>query len=173
MEQYLEIGQIVTTNGVRGFVKVKPFTDDIKRFSKLKKVFVVVKKELVEFEIDEVKYLNTMVLLKFKGIDSIEQAEKYRNCYLKIDRKDAVKLPKNSYFIVDLIGCEVYLSDDEKLGIVEDVFSTGSNDVYVVRNEIGKQILIPAIASVVQDVDVNNKKIVVKLIEGLIWKLIF
>lgn len=168
MEQYFEIGQIVTTNGVRGFVKVKPFTDDIKRFSKLKTVFVTINKELVEFEIEEVKYLNSMVLLKFKGINSIEEAEKLRNYYLKIHRKDAVKLPKNSYFIVDLIGCEVFTVQDELLGKVEDVFSTGSNDVYVIRNEIGKQILIPAISSVVKDVDINNKKIVVELIEGLI-----
>lgn len=168
MEQYFEIGQIVTTNGVRGFVKVKPFTDDIKRFSKLKTVFLTINKELVEYEIEEVKYLNSMVLLKLKGIDSIEEAEKYRNCYLKIHRKDAVKLPKNSYFIVDLIGCEVYSDEDELLGKVEDVFSTGSNDVYVVRNEIGKQILIPAISSVVKNVDIENKRIVVKLIEGLL-----
>lgn len=168
MEQYFEIGQIVTTNGVKGFVKVKPFTDDIKRFSKLKTVFIVRNKELIEFEIQEVKYLNTMVLLKLKGIDSIEDAEQYRNCYLKIHRKDAVKLPKNSYFIVDLIGCEVYSDEDEYLGNVEDVFSTGSNDVYVVRNEIGKQILIPAISSVIKNIDINAKKIVVKLIEGLL-----
>lgn len=168
MEQYFEIGQIVTTNGVRGFVKVKPFTDDIKRFSKLKTVFVTINKELVEFEIEEVKYLNSMVLLKFKGINSIEEAEKLRNYYLKIHRKDAVKLPKNSYFIVDLIGCEVFTVQDELLGKVEDVFSTGSNDVYVIRNEIGKQILIPAISSVVKDVDINNRKIVVELIEGLL-----
>lgn len=85
-----------------------------------------------------------------------------------IDRKDAIKLPKDTYFIRDLIGIEVYTNDGEKLGIIDDIFKTGSNDVYVVRNSLGKQILLPAISSVIEKIDLENKKVTVNLIKGLI-----
>lgn len=173
MEQYLEIGQIVNTNGLKGFVKIKPFTDDITRFENLKTVYIQIKNELVEYKIEDIKYIKNMVLLKFEGIDSIEQAEKLKNFYLKIDRKNAVPLEENSYFIVDLIGCKVVTDEGEQLGILDDVFPTGSNDVYVVKNELGKQILLPAIADVIKNVDISNKVITVHLLEGLIWKLTF
>ena len=168
MEQYLEIGQIVNTNGLKGLLKVKPFTDDITRFEALKTIYVQIKKELVEYEIEEVKYVKNMVLLKFKGIDDINEAEKFKNLFLKINRKDAVPLSENSYFIVDLIGCNVITEQGENLGIVDDVFPTGSNDVYVVKNEQGKQILLPAIADVIKNVDIQKKQITVKLLEGLV-----
>lgn len=168
MVEYLEIGQIVNTSGLKGLVKVNPFTNNIKRFSNLEYVFICINKELIKFDIEEVKYIKNMVLLKLRGIDDINEAEKYKNCYLKIDRKDAIKLPKDSYFIIDLIGSKVYTEDDKYIGILEDVFPTGSNDVYVVRNDIGKQILLPAISSVIKKVDTENKKVIVNLIEGLI-----
>ena len=167
MKEYIEIGQIVGTHGIKGFIKVKPLTDDITRFSKLKTVYIFVKKELIEFEIQQVKYNKNMVLIKLKNIDKIEEAQIYRNFYLKVHRKDAIKLPENSYFIVDLLECEVYTEDAELLGKVEDVFSTGSNDVYVVKNDLGKQVLLPVIKEVIKEVDLQNRKIVVKLMEGL------
>jgi len=135
MQQYLEIGQIVGTHGIKGFAKIRPLTDDIRRFDELKAVYTEVKKQLVELEIEEVKYNKNIVLLKFKGINSIEEAEAYKSLYLKIDRKDAVKLPENSYFIVDLLECSVYTEEDELLGKLDDIFPTGSNDVYVVKHE--------------------------------------
>lgn len=168
MNEYFEIGQIVNTTGLKGFLKVNPFTDDIKRFEKLKTIYVIYKKELIEFKIEEVKYNKNLVLLKLEGIDSIEEAEKYKNCYLKINREDGIELSEDSYFIVDIIGCKVYTEKDELVGEIIDVFSTKSNDVYVVKNNIGKQILLPAIKSVILNVDTKNKKIIVNLIEGLI-----
>lgn len=168
MEEYLEIGQIVNTNGLKGFLKVKPLTDDITRFEELETVYVQKAKELIEFRIQEVKYVKNMVLLKLEGIDDITEAEKYKNFYIKINRKDAVELDKDSYFIIDIIGCEVFTEENQKLGKVVDVFPTGSNDVYTVKNEEGKEILLPAIADVIKDVDVKNKKIVIHLMEGLI-----
>lgn len=168
MEEFLEIGQIVNSYGIKGFAKVVPFTDDITRFEKLKTLYVEYKDRLEEVIIQEVKYHKNLVLLKIKGIDTIEQIEKYRNCYLKINRKDAVKLPEDTYFIVDLIGLEVYDQEENLLGTIIDVFPTGSNDVYVVKNELGKQILLPAIASVIKKVDIPNKKMMVNLIEGLV-----
>ncbi len=141
----MEIGQIVNTYGIKGFVKVQPFTDDIHRFEDLKQVYLQVKERLETFEIEEVKYHKHMVLLKLKGIDDINQAEKYRNAYLKIDRKDAVILPEDTYFIADLLEMEVTTEEGEILGKITDVYPTGSNDIYVVKNEEGKQILLPAI----------------------------
>ena len=168
MEEYFEIGQIVNTSGLKGEVKVKPFTDDITRFETFKTIYLVIKKELKEVAIEKVRYSKNMVFLKLEGIDNIEEAEKYRNIYIKIHRSKAAKLEKDSYFIVDMIGCKVITEKDEDLGIIEDVFSTKSNDVYVVKNNEGKQILLPAIKDVVKKVDIENKLITVCLIEGLI-----
>lgn len=168
MEEYFEIGQIVNTNGLKGLLKIKPFTDNIKEFEEFKTVYIQKKNELIEFKVQDAKYIKNMVLLKLEGIDDIDEAEKYRNFYLKIDRSKMPKLPEDSYYIVDLLGCKVVTTEGEDLGLVDDVFSTGSNDVYVVKNELGKQILLPAIGEVVQNVDVKNKTITVKLLEGLI-----
>lgn len=166
--EYLEIGQIVNTNGLKGLLVVNPFTDDIRRFENLETIYIVYNKQLIEKKITDVKYKKNQVLLKLSGIDSIEEAEKFRECYLKIDRKDAIKLPKDTYFIVDLIGLEVYTVDNEFLGKIDDIFQTGSNDVYVIKDELGKQILLPAISEVVKKVDIDNKKMIVKLIPGII-----
>lgn len=111
MDNLLEIGQIVNSYGIKGFFKVVPYTDDMKRYSKLKNVYIEKDKKLIKMEIEEVKYQNKLVLLKLKGIDDINDTLEYKNCYIKIDRKDAVKLPKDSYFIVDLIGMEVETDD--------------------------------------------------------------
>lgn len=167
-EQLMEIGQIVNTYGIKGFLKVVPYTDDIKRFEKLNSIYIQTKKSLETVIIEEVKYAKNLVLLKIKGIDNINDAEIYKNCYIKIDRSDAVELPEDSYFIVDLIGIKVYTDEGEALGDIIDVFPTGANDVYVVKNELGKQVLLPAIGDVIKNVDIKNKKMIVHLIEGLV-----
>lgn len=168
MKQLMEIGQIVNTYGIKGFVKVVPFTDNINRFEDLDEVYLQTKNGLETFKIEEVKYSKNTVLLKLRGIDDISVAEKYRNCYLKIDRKNAVELPENTYFIVDLLDCEVVTDEGEILGRITDVYPTGSNDIYVVKNEEGKQVLLPAISQVIKQVDIENKKITVHLLDGLI-----
>ena len=142
MQKYFEVGQIVNTFGIKGFVKVKPFTDDVERFEELKNVYICIKKEMKLVEIEEVKYHKEMVLLKIKGIDDMNEAEKYKGCYLKIDRKDAKKLPKDTYFIADILGLEVYTDEGELLGRVDDIFPTGSNDVYVIKDELRKTNII-------------------------------
>jgi len=167
MEEYFEIGQIVNTSGLKGEIKVKPFTDDIKKFNNLKTIYVSIEKELKEFEIEHVRFSKNMVFLKLKGIDTIEEAENYRNLYLKIKRDKDEKLEEGVYYVVDLIGCTVYTDDNQMLGKVDDVFSTGSNDVYVVKDELGKQVLLPAIKDVIKNVDIANKTITVHLMEGL------
>lgn len=164
----LEIGQIVNTFGIKGFVKVNPWVNDVTRFDDLKKVYIKIRKSLKELEIEEVKYHKNQVLLKFKGVENVEQAEMLRNAILEIDRKDAIPLEEGEYFIADLLESEVYTDEGEKLGILEDIFNTGSNDIYVVKNELGKSILLPRIKDVFKEIDVENKKIIVHLIEGLI-----
>ena len=168
MQEYLEVGQIVNTNGLKGLLKINPFTDDITRFERLKTILVDHKKELLEFEIESVRYQKKQVLLKLKGIDTIVEAEKYREDYLKINRNKEEKLPEDTYYIVDLIGLDIYTENGELLGKLDDIFSTGSNDVYVVKNSEGKQILLPAISDVIKNIDLEQKKIVVNLIEGLL-----
>lgn len=168
MEKYFEIGQIVNTSGLKGVIKVKPFTDDITRFENLKTIYISIKNELKEFVIEQVRYNKNMVLLKLKGIDNLEEAEKYRNLYLKISREDVGELEENTYFIVDILGCKVCTDQNEELGTLIDVFPTGSNDVYVVKNEEGKQVLLPAIKEVIKNVDIENRLIIVHLLEGLI-----
>lgn len=167
MLEYLSIGQIINIHGFRGEVKVYPLTNDMSRFSKLKEVFIDENDQLVKYEVQSVKFLSNTVVLKLKGVDTEEAANKLRNFYIKVDRKAAVKLPKHTYFICDLIDLEVYDEKGMLLGTVRDVLQTGSNDVYVVQNS-GKDILIPALKEVVKEVDLWNKKIIVELPEGLI-----
>ncbi len=164
----LEIGQIVNTFGIKGMVKVKPFTDDIRRFDELKTVYVEKNGNQTEYEIEEVKYHKDMVLIKFKGIDKVEQAEMLRNSYLTVSRDSVEKLEEGRYYIVDLLGLEVYTDEQTLLGTLEDIFNTGSNDIYVVKDKQGKQILLPAIQDVVKQIDIENKKIIVHLLPGLI-----
>ena len=168
MVKYLEIGQIVNTFGIKGMVKVKPFTDDIKRFDKLETIYIEQQKVKKEYQIEEVKYHKNMVLIKFKGIDTIEKAEELRQSYILIDREKEEPLKEGVYYIVDLIGLEVYTDEGKLLGKVDDIFNTGSNDVYVVKDELGKEILLPGIPEVLKNIDIEGKKITVHLIPGLI-----
>ena len=169
MEKYLEIGQIVNTFGIKGMVKVKPFTDDTKkRFDNLKKVYIQNKNTRKEYEIEEVKYHKEMVLIKFKSIENPEDANLLRNNYLVVDRDEEEPLEEGTYYIVDMIGLEVYTDEGEKLGILDDVFNSGSSDIYVVKNELGKQILLPAIEDVIKNIDMEQRKMIVHLIPGLV-----
>lgn len=168
MQEFLEIGQIVNTFGIKGMVKIKPFTDDITRFDDLKKVYVQTNKIKKQYEIEDVKYHKDMVLIKFKGIDKIEEAELLRNSYLKVDRKDEPELEEGTYYIVDLLGLDVYSDKGELLGKLDDIFNNGSTDIYVVKNELGKQLLLPAISDVIKEINLEEKKIVIHILKGLI-----
>ena len=168
MDNFLEIGQIVNSYGIKGFFKVVPFTDDITRFDDLDSVYIEKNKKLEKKLIEEVKYHKNLVLLKIQGVNDINDTEQYKSCILKIDRANAVELPEDTYFITDMIGIEVYTEENKFLGNLTDIFPTGSNDVYVVKDELGKQILLPAIGEVIKDVNVKERRMVVKLIPGLI-----
>lgn len=168
MTKYLEIGQIVNTFGIKGMVKVKPFTDNIERFNNLEKIYIKNKSGQTEYKIQEIKYHKNMVLIKFEGIENPEQADLLRNSYLIVDREIEEPLEPGRYYIVDMIGLDVFTDDNEYLGKLEDIYNTGSNDIYVVKNELGKQVLLPAIEDVIKNIDMDNKKVIVHLIPGLV-----
>mgnify|MGYP000522515823 FL=1 len=160
MEDLLQVGVITTTHGVRGEVKVFPTTDDPARFKKLKNVVLDTGKELVDLEVAGVKFFKNMVIVKFKGIDNINDVEKYRKKSLYVTRENAVKLKKNEYFIADLIGLQAESDEGEDLGELSDVLQTGANDVYVLSKEGTDDILLPAIKECVKEVDLENGKII-------------
>ena len=168
MKEKLEVGQIVNTFGIKGFVKIYPYVDDISRFDDLKNVYIKSKNQEIKLEIEEVKYQKNMVLLKFKGIETVEQAETLRNSYIEIDRKDAISLDEGQYFIADLLGLPVFLDTGDNLGILDDIYNNGSTDIYVVKNENGKQFLLPYIDEIIKEIDLKKNKIIVHLLEGLV-----
>ncbi len=168
MDNYLRVGVITTTHGVRGEVKVFPTTDDPNRFKDLKKLYLDAGKEMIPLEPEGVKYFKQLVILKFKGIDNINDIEKYRGCDLLIDRADAVKLEEGEYFIFDLIGSAVYTDEGKELGILTEILTTAANDVYVVKTPEAKEVLIPSTKECILDIDVEKKKITVHLLNGLL-----
>lgn len=168
MEDYLRVGVISSTHGIKGEVKVFPTTDDAGRFKQLKHVFLDTKKEYKELEITGVKFFKQFAILKFKGIDNINDIEKYKGLDLLVTRENAVKLQKDEYFICDILESVVVTDEGEELGTLTDVLATGANDVYVVTTKEGKEILLPSIRECILDVDPTNKKIVVHLMPGLI-----
>ena len=167
MEDLLQVGAITTTHGVRGEVKVFPTTDDPKRFLDLKHVILDDGREKRNLEIEHVKFFKNLVILKFKGIDNINDIEKYKKAGLFVTREDAVELSEDEYFIADLIGLTVVTDEGEEIGTLSDVLQTGANDVYVVSKKGQKDILIPAIHECILDVDLEQKKVEVHLLPGL------
>ncbi len=167
MDNYLRVGIITSTHGIHGEVKVFPTTDDVNRFKTLKDVFLDTGRDLLKLEIEGCKFFKNVVILKFKGINEINEIEKYRGKDLLVTRENAVRLEEGEYFIFDLIDSEVFTDEGTKLGILTEVMENAANDVYVVKTE-DKEILIPAIRDCILDVDIKNKKITVHLLKGLI-----
>lgn len=168
MEDLLQVGVITSTHGVRGEVKVYPTTDDPRRFRRLKEVVLDTGKEKMNLEIEGVKFFKQFVILKFKGLDNINDIEKYRQKSLYVTRKNAVRLQRDEYFIADLIGLKVQDEDGKELGTVKDVIETGANDVYEVEMADGKSLLLPAIKQCILNVDVENGTMQVHVLEGLL-----
>ncbi len=168
MEDLLQVGIITSTHGVRGEVKVYPTTDDPRRFRRLKEVVLDTGREKLNLEIEGVKFFKQFVLLKFKGLDNINDIEKYRQKSLYVTRKNAVRLQRDEYFIADLIGLKVQDEDGTELGTVKDVIETGANDVYEVEMADGRSLLLPAIKQCILNVDVENGMMQVHVLEGLL-----
>lgn len=168
MEDTLRVGVITSTHGVHGEVKVFPTTDDAGRFKKLKEVLLDTGKGLKPMEIVQVKFFKNMVILKFKGYDTINDIEVYKGKDLLVTREHAVKLGPDENFIVDLIGLAVETDEGEALGTLTDVIQTGANDVYEVTMKNGKQVLLPAIKQCILKVDLDEGKVLVHMMDGLL-----
>ena len=166
MADKITVGVIVSPHGLKGEIKVYPTTDDAKRFKKLSQVFLGPGEDMPSLNIGGVRFSGKFVILKFEGFDRIEDVEGFKGKALLIDRKDAVKLKKDEYFVADLIGLEVINDDGEHLGEIRDVIRTGANDVYVVRKD-GKDLLLPAIKDCVLAVDLEKKLLRVHVMDGL------
>lgn len=166
MNDYLQVGAITSTHGLNGEVKVFPTTDDPKRYSRLKEVWLDTGREKLALKVERVKYFKQFVIVKFQGLDRIEDVEKYVKKNLYVTRENAVKLRKNEYFIADLIGLSVVDEQENVLGTLTDVLATGANDVYIVTKD-EKELLIPAIRQCILDVDLETGVMKVHLLEGL------
>lgn len=179
MEDYLQVGVIANTHGVRGEVKVFPTTDDPARFKKLKKVILDTGKEQLGLTITQVKFSKNMVLLKFRDFDNINDVEQYKGKGLFVTREQAVACGEDEYFIADLIGMEVKAEDGQLLGELTDVIQTGANDVYVVQVREDspyaprvagkkKELLLPAIKDCILVVDMGQREMQVHVMPGLL-----
>lgn len=167
-DDLLRVGVITSTHGIKGEVKVFPTTDDPSRYRQLKQVFLDNGGALLSLEIQGVKFFKKFVIVKFRGIDDINEVEKYKGKDLMILREDAVELEEGEYFISDLIGLKVMTDQGELLGELQDVIQTGANDVYEVRMEDGKDVLIPAIADCILDISLEKGTMLVHLLDGLL-----
>lgn len=167
MQDLLQVGAVTSTHGLHGEVKVYPTTDDPKRYKKLKKVLLDMEKQQKEVEIERVRFFKNMVIVKFKGIDDINDVQQYKGAKLYVTRENAVPLAEDEYFAADLIGLLAVSDENEELGSVSDVLQTGANDVYVIQQPNGKELLIPAIKDCIKNIDISGEKMVVHLLPGL------
>lgn len=168
MEDLLQVGAITTTHGVHGEVKVFPMTDDVNRFKKLKNVILKCKDEEIILNVQSSKFFKNLVILKFKEFDNINDVEKYKGCGLFVTRDNAVKLRKDEYFVADLIDMDVSDEDGNIIGKIDDVMSTGANDVYVINLNDGRELLLPAIKECVLDVNTTDRIMKIHILEGLL-----
>ena len=168
MEDFFQVGIVTSPHGVREEMKVFPTTDDARRFKRLKEVIADTGKERITLEIEGVKFFKNLVIIKFRGIDSCDEAEKYRKTSLLVSRENAVRLSRDEYFIADLIGLTVQNEEGSEIGVLKDVMETGANDVYVIELHDGRELLLPAIRQCVLQVDVKAGFIRIHILEGLL-----
>ena len=167
MDDLLKVGIITNTHGLKGEVKVFPTTDDARRYLDLEEVILDTGREKMTLEIEKVSFFKNMVIVKFKGLDDINDAEKYRQKELYVTRDQAVPLEENEYFIADLIDLLAVSDEGEELGIVADVIQTGANDIYVIKKQGMSDLLVPAIKDCIKKVDLEEGIIEIHLLPGL------
>lgn len=168
MEDLYQVGAITQTHGIKGEVKVFPMTDDISRFKNMKDLILDTGKEQIKLDVVSVRAQKNLVILKFKGYDDINQVEKYKGCGLFVTKDNRVKCDKDEYFIADLIDVTAVDEEERQLGKITDVITTGANDVYVVEDDYGREILFPAIKECILNVDLKNNIMKVHVMDGLL-----
>lgn len=173
MDDYTIVGKITNTHGIKGELKVFPLTDNIERFDHLKKAYIG--EEKIQVNLQGVKYHKNLAIIKFREYTDINEVLKFKDDFIYVDDDEKVSLPENHFFIYDLIDSQVFDMDSNLIGTLADVIKGPSNDVYVVKNmEKDKEYLIPAVKQFVIQVDIQEKKVIIDPIEGMIeWELIF
>ncbi len=167
-QELIKIGKITGTHGYKGTVKVELLTDFPQRFKNMQKVKISQRNTVSELTIEACNSHHGKLLIKFKGIDTIEEAVKYRNAFLNVSADEIYPLPEGSYYHFQLIGMKVYDLEIGYLGQLIDILETGANDVYVIKSEVYEEILIPAIKEVIREVDLSSLSMQVKLLPGLL-----
>ena len=167
-DEFITIGKVVSTQSNKGEVNVFSLTDSTDRFKKLDTVFLRNSNSRTKFNIEKIRIKENTVILKLKDIENIQEAKIIVGSFLEVERENAVKLPKDTYFLFEIIGLEVYDENNIFLGKVENIISTGSNDVYIVKDKNKKELSIPAIREVVKNIDLEKKRITIKMVDGLI-----
>ncbi len=163
--EYIVVGKIVNTHGIKGDIKIYPYTTDMERFSILKKAYIG--QDKLSVEIENIKYHKGMILLKLKGFNNINEVLKFKDEFIFVDELNKVKLPKDNYFIYELIDCKVFDLDGNSLGYIKDVLQNSSNDIYIIKDK-DKEYLIPAVKEFIKEVNIVEKKVIIDPIEGMI-----
>jgi len=167
-EEFIIIGKVISTQGNKGEIKIIPYTNSANRFKELNSVFVRNGSSRKILKINKIRINKNIVILKLAEIESIDKAKMIVGSFLEVEKRNAIKLPKDTYFIFEIIGLEVYTDKGELLGKVENVISTGSNDVYIVKNKNKRELYIPAIREVIKNIDLQKKLITINVVNGLI-----
>lgn len=168
MEELFQIGAVTSTHGLRGELKVYPTTDEPARYHKLKEVILDTGKEQLSLKIEHARLFKQMVIIKFEGFDHINEVEKFKGAKLYVMRENALELREDEYYFADLAGLRVETEEGQLLGKVTDILQTGANDVYVIGRERQKDLLIPAIKDCVKQIDLENGRMVIHLLPGLL-----
>ncbi len=169
-EDLIAVGKIVGTQGLKGEVRVIPLTDYPQRFKTLNKVQLVLGQKVIESEVEKGREQKKIWVIKLKNFNSLEEVEPLKNSYIMIPREERMTLPEDRFYIDDLMGLSVY-TDENKLGVITDILTTGGNDVFVVKPEdlsYSREILIPALKAVIKEVNLIEKRVRVELPEGLL-----
>ena len=167
MDNLLEIGKIVNTHGLKGEVKIVPWTDSPEDFEGISEVFVKIKSEYKPLTVKSVRYQKNNLIVKFNEISDIDEALVYKTAVVYADRDELGELEDGVYYIVDLIGLEVIEDTGDKIGVISDVFNTGANDIYEVKRDGKRNLLLPVIDSVVKEVNIEGGYVTVHMMEGL------
>ena len=169
MLDYLKIGGIISTHGLKGEVKIFPTTQDVHRYDVLDKAYIETDEGRMPVHVERVRYFKNLVIVKFRDLDRIEAVEGYVKHDLYVSREDAIELKENEYFVGDVIGLLTITDDGRELGILDDVLETGANDVYVIKTKEKPQreILLPAIPDVILKICPEEGYMKVHMLPGL------
>jgi 16S rRNA processing protein RimM len=165
MKDYIKVGKIVNTHGVKGCIKCVPFTDDMERFDDLE--YVYTEKDNIKRKIKDVWYRKGTVYLTLENIEDMDTAETFKNTYISIFENQLRELPEDTYYLFELEGMKVYSTEGAYIGEISEIYQPGANDVYEVKNN-DKTYLIPAVKEVVKEVNMKDRKIIINVIEGLL-----